>query len=186
MGIISAVGGIASAVMGRKAQKDATKSSNQGFNYLKRDQNVGMAQDQGLAAAGNVGALLGLGGDQAGAQAAFDQFRGSTGYQFRLGEGLGAITGNAAAAGLLNSGGTAKALTQYGQDFASAEFGNYLNQLQHTQGQGLQASYNVASQGTSGGATAAKYHRQGAADVANGIGAAAGGMYDIHKNGWGL
>lgn len=46
------------------------------------------------------------------------------GYQFRLQQGTQAITGNAAARGLLQSGATAQAVTRYGQDVASQEYGN--------------------------------------------------------------
>lgn len=51
------------------------------------------------------------------------------GYQFRLNQGLNAITGNAAARGMLNSGATLKGLTNYSQDYASSEFGNEWNRL---------------------------------------------------------
>lgn len=60
---------------------------------------------------------------------AFDMFRNSTGYQFRLGEG--ARQGNAAfaGAGTFRSGARDKALLEYGQNFASNEFGNYFGML---------------------------------------------------------
>lgn len=186
MGIISAVAGIGSAILGKKSADKAAKQSMAGFNYLQGNEGVNQAQGFGQQAGGLRAALLGLGGDQQAAEDAFSQYRDSTGYQFRLGEGLGAITGSAAARGLLNSGGTLKGLTRYGQDFASNEFGNYMAQLQATEGRGLNAAYNVASQGTSGGGGAAKYTRQGAEDVAGGLATAAGGAYDIYKNGWGL
>src|SRR5712692_2716617 len=46
------------------------------------------------------------------------------GFQFRLQQGEQALERSAAARGNLLSGGTAKALTQYGQDYASNEYGN--------------------------------------------------------------
>ena len=49
------------------------------------------------------------------------------GYQFRLQQGQQAIERSAAARGGVLSGGTAKALTQYGQDYASNEYGNVYN-----------------------------------------------------------
>lgn len=48
-------------------------------------------------------------------------------YQFRMNEGLKAIQGSAAARGLNNSGATLKALTNYGQNLASQEYGNIYN-----------------------------------------------------------
>lgn len=49
------------------------------------------------------------------------------GYQFRLQQGQQALENSAAARGGLLSGGTAKALQQYGQDYASNEYGNVYN-----------------------------------------------------------
>lgn len=49
------------------------------------------------------------------------------GYQFRMSEGMKALQGSAAARGNLNSGATLKALTKYGQDTASQEYGNIYN-----------------------------------------------------------
>lgn len=46
------------------------------------------------------------------------------GYQFRLKEGLKAIDRTASARGGLLSGGALKAAAQYGQDYASQEYGN--------------------------------------------------------------
>ena len=45
-------------------------------------------------------------------------------YQWRLGQGLDAVQGSAAANGLLHSGGTLKALNNYAQGAASQEFQN--------------------------------------------------------------
>ena len=60
-----------------------------------------------------------------------DEAAQDPGYQFRLSQGTQAITGNAAARGLLQSGATAQALTRYGQDLASQEYGNvYTRQTQ--------------------------------------------------------
>lgn len=51
------------------------------------------------------------------------------GYQFRLQEGMKALQGSAAAKGSLNSGGTLKALSRYGQDVASEEYNNAYNRF---------------------------------------------------------
>lgn len=45
-------------------------------------------------------------------------------YQWRLDQGLGAVQNSAAAGGMLNSGGTLKALTNYAQGAASQEYQN--------------------------------------------------------------
>lgn len=49
------------------------------------------------------------------------------GYQFRMDEGMKAINAAAAARGLGNSGATMKALTRYGQDYASGEYDKAYN-----------------------------------------------------------
>lgn len=170
------IGGIASAVIGKRSADKAAQQSMLGFNYLKSNPLIQQAQTRGGLAMGRVGALLGLGGDTAAAEEAFGQYRDSTGYQFRLGQGIGAIEQSAATRGLLSSGATVKGLTEYGQGMASAEFQNYLSALSGAEGAGLNAAYNVASQGQSGGQAAAQYTRAGAADVTAGLGSALGGV----------
>lgn len=65
---------------------------------------------------------------------AFNNYRNSTGYQFRFNEGMRALD---AGAPVLNSGARLKAALNYGQNIASNEFGNYLGQLANQQGVGL-------------------------------------------------
>lgn len=65
---------------------------------------------------------------------AFNNYRNSTGYQFRFNEGMRALD---AGAPVLNSGARLKAALNYGQNIASGEFGNYLGYLANQQGVGL-------------------------------------------------
>lgn len=173
---MSIIGGIASALIGKSSADKAAAQASQGFNYLKDNEFVQGAQDRGGLASANIAALLGLGGDEAAAQEAFRQYQGSTGYQFRLGQGISAIEQSGAARGLLNSGATMKALNEYGQGLASSEFQNYLAALGGMESTGLGAAYNVASQGTSAGQAAAQYTRAGAADMMGGLGSALQGF----------
>lgn len=53
----------------------------------------------------------------------------SPGYQFRLNEGLNAAQQSAAARGSLNSGATLRGLTEYGQNFATNDYNNWLQRL---------------------------------------------------------
>ena len=82
-------------------------------------------------------------------QDAFANYQNSTGYQFRLGEGMRALDNSAASRGVLNSGAAAKAALKYGQNIASGEFGNYLAQLTGVSQQGLSAANAQAGVGTS-------------------------------------
>lgn len=61
------------------------------------------------------------------------------GYQFRLEQGQKALENSAAARGGALSGGTGQALQQYGQDYASNEYGNVYNRAL----QQYQQNYNI-------------------------------------------
>lgn len=74
------------------------------------------------------------------------------GYQFRLDEGLKAGRNIAGARGMLNSGATAKALTRYGQDYASGEFNNIFNRLAGSAGIGQNATALNANAGAANAA----------------------------------
>jgi hypothetical protein len=87
----------------------------------------------------NMGPQTGQTAQQA-AENGFDIFRNSTGYQFRLGEGLDAVNSGYAGSGLLQSGAALRGITEYGQNFASNEFGNYLNALGSQQAVGAGAA----------------------------------------------
>lgn len=77
---------------------------------------------------------------QQAAENAFDIFRNSTGYQFRLGEGMDAVTSAYAGGGMFQSGAAMRRINEYGQNFASNEFGNYMGLLGNQQGTGMQAA----------------------------------------------
>lgn len=83
------------------------------------------------------------------AQSAFDTYRNSTGYQFRLGQGFNALNSGWAGNGMLKSGAAAKGAINYGQGMASQEFGNYLNALGNQQALGLSAAQATAGVGSS-------------------------------------
>lgn len=180
MAWIAPIAGLASAFLGKRSADKASKQAGQGFEFLKSSAGVQQAQGLGSAAGGQIGALLGLGGDQAGAEAAFDQYRGSTGFQFRLDQGIGAIEGSRAASGILQSGAAAKELQSFGQNIASSEFSNYMRQLRQSESTGLNAAFNVASSGTTAGASQAEFTMQGGREIASGLGVAAGGFSDMY------
>lgn len=83
-------------------------------------------RETGVNALGRVAELLGLGGDPGNALAALEA---SPGFQFRLGQGVDALDRSAAARGGLFSGNQGRAVTEFGQNFASNEFGNLLDRL---------------------------------------------------------
>lgn len=74
------------------------------------------------------------------------------GYQFRLNEGLKAVGAAASARGMNNSGATLKALTRYGQDYASNEYqkgyDRQMNRLSMLAGYGTNANSNNQANNT--------------------------------------
>lgn len=108
------------------------------------------------------------------------------GYQFRLNQGSRALTNAAGASGMLNSGATAKALTRYGQDYASGEFNNIYNRLAGTAGIGQNATNTTATlgantAGTIGNLLTSGANARGAAAISAGN-AGAGALNSFGNN----
>lgn len=147
-GIAGSLGGAALASHGAgkaaKAQSDAgltaaqlqAKSSKEALDFQKQeyaDQQKNQAPwlQAGQGAVGKLSDLVQNGGFPDWNK----QFQAPTdvteqndpGFQFRLQQGEQALQRSAAAKGGLLSGGTAKALTDYGQQAASGEYGNVYN-----------------------------------------------------------
>lgn len=80
-------------------------------------------------------------------QSRYGDFFASPDFQFRLDEGNRAITGNAAAKGLLDSGALGKGLINYGQKAASQEFGSWFSRLSTLAGYGQSATAGTAAAG---------------------------------------
>lgn len=155
-GGIAAAGAVGGAAIGAKATSKASKAqanasaqqiaasnANRDYQYNLNSPVI----NRGLDADSRIAALLNLGGDTAAAQQGFDAYRGSTGYDFRVGQGTGAINSNAYARGMGNSGATLKALTSFGQNIASDEFGRYIGQLGGVSAGGANARSLVAGIG---------------------------------------
>jgi hypothetical protein len=77
---------------------------------------------------------------QAAAEQGFANFRNSTGYDFRVKQGMNALNSGYAGAGTIKSGAAIKGAVDYGQGMASQEFWNYLGALGTQQGLGLKAA----------------------------------------------
>ena len=91
----------------------------------------------GITAQNQLLTLLGLPGGTQGAEYGkyarpfgMQDFQADPGYAFRLSEGMKALEASRAAKGGLLSGATGKALTRYGQDLGSQEYGNAFNRFQ--------------------------------------------------------
>lgn len=93
-------------------------------------------------------------------------FTADPGYQFRVNEGMRGLEGSAAARGNLLSGGMLKALTRYGQDAASQEYGNAYNRFNND----LTTRFNRLSSLAGTGQTATRDVGQMGQQVASNIG----------------
>ena len=153
---IAAVGGVASAAISSHASSKAagiaqqTATQNNALQqdiYNKNTANLSPWMTRGNAAGNEQSGLLGIGGDPASAQNAFNNYTNSTGYQFRLGQGLNAVNNSYTMHGALNSGAALKGINDYAQGQASNEFGNYFNQLSGMSQQGAGAASAVAGVG---------------------------------------
>lgn len=88
--------------------------------------------------------LMGLGGNSANQLSALAN---SPGYRFRLQQGQQALDAGLAARGGMGSGKSMAAANEYGQNFASNEYNNRLNQLAGLSGSGQTMSQNMGSLG---------------------------------------
>lgn len=155
-----------------RAQERAGQAAGQtamgGFNYLAGSPIGTQYLPAGGAAIGQQQALLGLGGDPAAAAQAFQNYQNSTGFAGQMQAGQNAITGSAAARGLLGSGSTLRALQAQGQQLGAQSFNNYLGQLGGVANMGLQAGgmMGQAAQAGAGQAAGMQYgSAMGAADT---------------------
>jgi hypothetical protein len=179
----AAIGAAASGLSSSKSSKAAAKATdaqvqaNRDSLALQRevyDSNKGILNpfvNQGYAANNALAGLLGIGGtpgDKAAYQGAFDNYRKSTGYEFRVGEGMDALNSKLAASGTLNSGAAQKAALQYGQNIASDEFGRYTSALTGQQQIGVGAGSALAGVGTNFANNATNINSNTADAIGNG------------------
>lgn len=129
---ISAVGSIAGGAMQSSAAKKAgdqqAAAAREATALQEKMYNQTRADNEPWRAAG-AGALSGM--QNADFQRDFTaaDFNKDPGYDFRMQEGQKALERSAAARGGLQGGAFGKALSRYGQDFASNEYGNAYNRF---------------------------------------------------------
>ena len=155
----SALLGASSAQNAANTQAAAQQRAND-LMYKMFQEQVGLQapfREAGLTAQNRMLDLLGL-SDRTGAAGygslnkpfGMEQFQADPGYAFRMGEGIKAIERSRAQAGGLLSGGTGKALTRYGQDLGSQEYGNAFSRYQTERANQLNplAALTAAGQGS--------------------------------------
>lgn len=119
--------------------KSSQTSSNQAYGTI----NNAVAPALGNIATGTNSLNALLSGDTSG----FNQYKAATGFDPMAEQGSRGITGNAAAGGLLRSGGTGKALTAFGNQLQQQFADSYFNKLLSQAGLGLQAGNLLAGAG---------------------------------------
>lgn len=131
-------------LFGGQSQSSQSNSSNQAYPYLQGA--LSPVVSNGAGAGNQLANLLGLNGASGQAQG-FDNWKGSTGYQSGLNQGIQGIVGNAATKGLLNSGSALKGINTFGQNYADSKYQDYINPLQNLLGAGIQGANAIGNAG---------------------------------------
>lgn len=116
-------------------------------------------------AAGNGASGAGIGAGDLSRSFSLSDFQKDPGYDFRLNQGLDSVQGSRAARGSMLSGSTLKALSDYGSNYASSEYGKAydrfnndqatrFNRLASIAGVGQNATNNVGTAGAQYAASA--------------------------------
>lgn len=168
------VGGLLGRGSGRRQARDIAETGERAAAQFQPFIQPGVQANEAILAA------LGQGGPdaQAAQQQAFQNFLNSTGFQGQLQAGQQAITGSAAARGLLSSGATLRRLNRFGQDLAQQGFSNFLGQLGTVANRGIGAAGGAAGAIQNAGFGAAGARAQGAGAFQAGIGQAAQGIFN--------
>lgn len=127
------MGGIIRGIFGgpsKSKQKSQQSSSSGNYAYPQISAAYGPAMGYTAQSGNMLGSLLGVGGGGGGSQqGALDAFAKGSGMDFILDQGTKAIEGSRAGRGMLQSGGTGKALIEHGQKVGSTYLQQYVNNL---------------------------------------------------------
>lgn len=136
-GALTVVGGVMSGDASRSAANAQARSADASTAEQRRQfditqENMKPFREAGLSVLPELQSGLSPGGEF-NRNFTIADFQKDPGYQFRMDQGQQALERSAAAGGGLLSGGTGKALTQYGQDYASGEYSNAYNRFNNDQ-----------------------------------------------------
>lgn len=191
------VGGVAGAVISSNAAGNAADKQTSAANYatdLQKQEYDQTRQDQQPWRDAGSAALSQM-GDPSFSQTfnPTDMETVDPGYNFRMQQGQQALERSAAARGGLQSGGTMKAITQYGQDYASGEYQNAYNRFTNDQTNRFNRLSSIAGLGQTANAataqagqtyaTAAGNNATGAANAQGAAGIASANAYGGAING---
>ena len=128
-----------SSIFGGKKSTSQQESGNKAYDYIQST----FAPLTAYAGQGAEGIAKLLSGDASG----FNAYKNATGFDQLVEQGSRGITGNAAASGLLRSGGTGKAIANYANDMQNQYAGSYLDRLLGMAGLGTNAGQLITSAG---------------------------------------
>ena len=159
IGAAAVVGGATTLVAGSKAAKAQKKGAEQAIVEQRREYDqdrtdLAPYRETGTAALGKLASMYGVttgsGGASAGGVMGYANdggFTASPGYQWAVDQGTQAIQRSASARGLLNSGGTQKAIARYVTGAASQEYDRYAGRLAELAGVGQSATNSTVAAG---------------------------------------
>jgi len=158
-----------SKLFGGSKQSSQAQSSNQAYGYLKDT----FSPLTGYAGTGAQMLAGLLGGDPSG----FNAYKKATGFDALTQEGSRGITGNAAAGGLLRSGGTGKAIANYGNMMQNQYADQYLQRALGLAGLGMNAGQLIGSAGNVSNSTSKSSSKPGLGGLLGaGLSIASGGF----------
>jgi len=183
-GVIGATG---SVIASSNAAGAATNAANQNNALETSIYNSNSANAAPYIQAGDkantaLQGFLGLGGDPAATQAAFNDYLNSTGYQFNLNQGLDAVSQSKAAAGLLNSGSAVKSLDSYATGLADSYGQQYEGDLAGVAATGQAASSGLAGVGANYAGAVSSNNNSAASTSANAGLSASGSVNSLIGN----
>ena len=174
LAIASIGGSVISGVLGGNASKKAASAQEAASRAAIEEQrrqfdltrsDTAPYREVGAASIQRLGGLTGLPGyDQVDPTATIQQ---TPGYQFRLDEGNNALD-RFQSAGRITGGRAVKEAMRYGQDYASGEYGNYLESLFRLGGFGGNAVNTAANAGQNAASNIGQYTMAGGQATAAG------------------
>jgi hypothetical protein len=158
------VGAAATMFSGSKAAKAQKQAANMQVAESRRQYDTDRAdfapwRETGKAALDKLAAIYGVGPTKLDPAA---EIAATSGYQFRLGEGVKAVERSASARGRLMSGASMKAIQRFGEGLASSEYNIFADRLAGLAGVGQSATAATSAAGQNSSAQiAAAYGRAG-------------------------
>jgi hypothetical protein len=184
----SVIGAGASLIAAHGASSAASQAAAANNALQEQIYNSNKALEQPFITSGDnaetaLNGFLGLGGDPAATQKAFNAYLGSTGYQFNLNQGLDAAQQDKAAAGMLNSGATLKALDAYGTGLADQYGQQYVGNLQNEVATGANSANALSNTGANYANAVSSNNNSAATAKGNADLSAAGSINGLLANG---